>query len=87
MGDSSDTIPQLRSNRLVPPILESGRLKRKLSVASSGDEEYEPVPEAEGEEGLEEGLDEGPVESVDDESSIQCDEDEKDDDEVRDFYC
>lgn len=30
------TYPQLRSSRLVPPILESGRLKRKLSVASSG---------------------------------------------------
>ena len=71
MGDdNSQTIPQLRSNRLVPPIMESGRLKRKLSVASSGDEEYEPAP------------DDNAVESLDDESSIQCDEDEKDDDEV-----
>ena len=64
-------MPQLRSSRLVPPILESGKLKRKLSVASSGDEEYEPTP------------DDSQVESVDDESSIQCEEDEKDDDEVR----
>ncbi|KAL5269803.1 hypothetical protein ACHWQZ_G003316 [Mnemiopsis leidyi] len=67
------TMPQLRSSRLVPPILEAGRLKRKLSVASSGDEEYEPTQ------------DDSLVDSVDDESSIQCEEDEKDDDEIEDL--
>ena len=56
------------STCLVPPISETHKLKRKLSLTSSCDEEYEPI---------------GDLGSLDDESSIQMDEDEKDDDEVR----
>lgn len=62
--------PKTRANSLVPPILTPSRLKRKLSVGSSGDDEYEPGNIA-------------ATDSVDDdESSIQYEEDEKDDDEV-----